>query len=187
MIWKAINNFPGYYISNTGEVKSTKYQGQFKRKSSDGLLNQRTYKSGYKYVNLYKDGHMHSIKVHRLVAQAFLDNPNNLPQVNHKDENKANNDVANLEWCTAKYNMAYNDLQRRNHQKQKRRIKAYNTGETLEFESATDAAIYIAKCGKSKSFKSAICNIVASANKNNRCNYGYYWSWLEESKRNSSQ
>ena len=58
MIWKAINNFPGYYISNTGEVKSTKYQGQFKRKSSDGLLKQRTYKSGYKYVNLYKDGHM---------------------------------------------------------------------------------------------------------------------------------
>ena len=110
MIWKAINNFPGYYISNTGEVKSTKYQGQFKRKSSDGLLKQRTYKSGYKYVNLYKDGHMHSIKVHRLVAQAFLDNPNNLPQVNHKDENKANNDVANLEWCTAKYNMSYNDL-----------------------------------------------------------------------------
>ena len=163
MVWKAINNFPDYYISDAGEVKSTKYQGQLKRINSDG--------------------HMYSVKVHRLVAQAFLDNPDNLPQVNHKDENKANNNVANLEWCTAKYNMSYNDLQNRNHQKQKRRIKAYNTEEALEFESATDAAIYIAKCGKSKSFKSAIGNIVTSANKSNKCYYGYYWSWLEESKR----
>lgn len=183
MVWKAINNFPDYYISDTGEVKSTKYQGQFKRINSAGLLKQRTYKSGYKYVNLYRDGHMYSVKVHRLVAQAFLDNPDNLPQVNHKDENKANNNVANLEWCTAKYNMSYNDLQNRNHQKQKRRIKAYNTEEALEFESATDAAIYIAKCGKSKSFKSAVGNIVTSANKSNKCYYGYYWCWLEESKR----
>ena len=165
MIWKEIDNFPDYQVSDTGEVRSTKYWGQFKRKNSEGLLQQRTYKSGYKYVNLYKEGHMYSVKIHRLVAHAFLPNPNNLPQVNHKDENKSNNDVTNLEWCTAKHNLSYNDLQKRSHQKQKRRIKAYNSS--------------------SKSFNSAISNIVASANKSNRLNYGYYWEWLEESKRKS--
>lgn len=185
MIWKEIDNFPDYQVSDTGEVRSTKYWGQFKRKNSEGLLQQRTYKSGYKYVNLYKEGHMYSVKIHRLVAHAFLPNPNNLPQVNHKDENKSNNDVTNLEWCTAKHNLSYNDLQKRSHQKQKRRIKAYNSSSNLEFGSATDAAIHITKCGLSKSFNSAISNIVASANKGNRLNYGYYWEWLEESKRKS--
>lgn len=76
-------------------------------------------------------------------------------------------------------------MQKRNHQKQKRRIKAYNSDNNIEFESATDAAIHIVKCGLSKSFNSAISNIVASANKDNRLNYGYYWEWLEESKRKS--
>ena len=71
MIWKEIDNFPDYQVSDTGEVRSTKYWGQFKRKSSEGLLQQRTYKSGYKYVNLYKEGHMYSVKIHRLVAHAF--------------------------------------------------------------------------------------------------------------------
>lgn len=128
---------------------------------------------------------MYSVKIHRLVAHAFLPNPNNLPQVNHKDENKSNNDITNLEWCTAKHNLSYNDLQKRSHQKQKRRIKAYNSSSNLEFGSATDAAIHITECGLSKSFNSAISNIVASANKGNRLNYGYYWEWLEESKRKS--
>lgn len=54
MIWKEIENFPGYQVSSTGEVKSTKYWGQFNRINNDGILKQRTYKSGYKYVNLYK-------------------------------------------------------------------------------------------------------------------------------------
>lgn len=115
MIWKDVEGFNGYQVSDTGLVKSNKYWGQFKRRNKGGLLEQRTYYNGYKYVNLYKKGHMYSLKVHRLVAQAFIPNPNNYPQINHKDENRANNNASNLEWCDAKYNLNYNNLQIRQH------------------------------------------------------------------------
>lgn len=62
---------------------------------------------GYVLVALCKEGKQKTFKVHRLVAQAFLDNPNNLPQVNHRDEDKTNNCVNNLEYCDSKYNINY--------------------------------------------------------------------------------
>ena len=64
-------------------------------------------KDGYFVVNLYKNNKLKQHRVNIIVAQAFIPNPNNLPQVNHKDENKQNNRVDNLEWCTAKYNSNY--------------------------------------------------------------------------------
>ena len=69
--------------------------------------------NGYLQVHLTKDGKMKSFKIHRLVAMAFIPNPYNLPQVNHKDEDKYNNHVDNLEWCTQSYNLNYNDGQKR--------------------------------------------------------------------------
>lgn len=186
MIWKEIINFPDYQVSDTGEVKSTKYWGQFKRKNSEGLLSQRTYKSGYKYVNLYRNGHMYSVKVHRLVAQAFIPNPNSYTQINHKDENKSNNHVSNLEWCTSSYNITYNNLPERVHKKQRRKIGAFTVSGDLilEFESVTSASLYILQEGRAKSAKSALCNIVSAAKKDdNILRYGYVWKWLEESKR----
>ena len=69
--------------------------------------------NGYLQVHLTKDGKMKSFKIHRLVAEAFIPNPYNLPQVNHKDEDKYNNHVDNLEWCTQSYNLNYNDGQKR--------------------------------------------------------------------------
>ena len=65
--------------------------------------------NGYKYVNLSKNNKTKTYRVHRLVAKAFIDNPEKLPQINHIDENKSNNQVNNLEWCTAKYNVNYGD------------------------------------------------------------------------------
>lgn len=65
------------------------------------------------FVQLSKDGKSRNYLVHRLVAGAFIDNPNNLPEINHKDENPLNNVVFNLEWCTHKYNMNYNNLGKR--------------------------------------------------------------------------
>lgn len=98
-IWKTINEHPNYQVSNTGKVRSINYRstGQVQELS---ILNGKT---GYKFVILDKK----TCYVHRLVAEAFIDNPNNYPQINHKDENKANNFCENLEWCNEKYNVNY--------------------------------------------------------------------------------
>lgn len=71
------------------------------------FLKPRCDKDGYLIINLHKDNKMKTFKMHRLVAEAFIDNPNNYPQINHKDEDKTNNCIENLEWCSHKYNQNY--------------------------------------------------------------------------------
>lgn len=97
-IWKTIGN-TRYQVSNIGRVRSTDY----KRTGQTKLLSLLNGKTGYKFVILDKK----TCYVHRLVAEAFIPNPDNLPQINHKDENKSNNFVENLEWCSQKYNVNY--------------------------------------------------------------------------------
>ena len=95
-IWKDINGYDGFYrISNLGRVKSARYNRYLKL-----FFN----KKGYARINLNKKGKLKTYRVHRLVAQAFIPNPNNKPQVNHKDGNKRNNCVDNLEWVTNEEN-----------------------------------------------------------------------------------
>lgn len=102
-IYKDIPNYEGLYqISNLGNVKSLQNYGNQKER-----IMKLSIKRGYYEVGLRKNGIKKYYLVHRLVAQTFLDNSNNLPQVNHKDENKLNNYVDNLEWCTASYNNTY--------------------------------------------------------------------------------
>lgn len=102
-IWKDIEGYEGLYqVSDLGNVRSLKFSGGNKVK----LLKQNTNR-GYKQVTLRKNGKMKTCKVHRLVAMAFISNPNNYKEVNHKDENPSNNDVSNLEWCTSEYNKNY--------------------------------------------------------------------------------
>lgn len=99
-IWKHITGYEGLYqVSNMGRIKSLKY-------GKEKILKLGKNKKGYLNVLLHKDMRK-SYRVNRLVAQAFLDNPNNLPEVNHKDEDKTNNRVENLEWCNHKYNSNY--------------------------------------------------------------------------------
>ena len=91
---RAIPNYEGYLASSDGHIFSlhrNKYLTEF------------VYKSGYAYVSIKG----HPRLVHRLIASAFLPNPNKFPQVNHKDENKLNNNLNNLEWCTPGYNVRY--------------------------------------------------------------------------------
>lgn len=95
---KEIEGFPMYEITEDGRVWS-KYRNIY--------LSPSTYKNGYKRVHLRNNGIQKSFFIHRLVAQAFLPNPNNLPCVNHKDENPSNNCLDNLEWCTIEYNSNY--------------------------------------------------------------------------------
>lgn len=97
-VWKQINNFPNYEISNFGRIK---HYGK--------LINTISSLKGYVSVGLYngKNNKGERFLLHRLVAKHFVDNPNNYNIVNHKDENKANNRADNLEWCTTKYNCNY--------------------------------------------------------------------------------
>ena len=100
-IWKDIDGYEGLYqVSNKGHVKSLKW-------GKERILRPVIDRYGYYYIMLYNDSVRKHFKLHRLVAQAFIPNPENKPQVNHKDENKLNNCVNNLEWSTAKENSNY--------------------------------------------------------------------------------
>lgn len=102
-IWKDCLGWEGLYqVSNLGNVRSLHYKSPY-------LMSPATDASGYQRVSFVRPNtkKYKRYAVHRLVAESFIPNPDYLPQVNHKDENKANNHVDNLEWCTAKYNSNY--------------------------------------------------------------------------------
>ena len=145
MEWRPVVGFEGLYeVSNTGEIRSRK-SGHYR------LLKKKHNKvTGYDYVILHNGGPA-TRSVHRLVAMSFLPNPDDLPYVNHKDEDKTNNAASNLEWCTAQYNTDFSK------KKRYKRIAAYSSdGEKIAmFESTTIAANLL---GVSKS---AISNTLA--------------------------
>lgn len=100
-IWKDIKGYEGIYqVSDLGRVRSLKF-------GKERILVGRKDSDGYLRVGLCKDGKEKTCRVHRLVAEAFIPNPDGLPQVNHKDERKSNNVASNLEWCDCKYNINY--------------------------------------------------------------------------------
>ena len=98
--WKAISQFPNYEISNYGRVRRM-------WKNHTKLKKTRLNKYGYEIVHLSKDSINKHCPVHRLVAMAFIPNPDNLPEVNHIDGNKENNCVDNLEWVSRSENMKH--------------------------------------------------------------------------------
>ena len=102
-VWKPIEGFETtYLVNNLGQVKS------IPRINTKGkLIKLYAHKSGYLYCCLSQNGKVFNKRVHILVAKAFIPNPYNLPEVNHKDENKSNNNKDNLEWCTKLYNIQY--------------------------------------------------------------------------------
>ena len=110
--WRPIEGYEGLYeVSNLGRVRSL--DRFYYRLHKGKVLSPTKDRYGYLTVTLNCNGKSKTIKIHRLVAQAFLPNPDNLPQVNHKDEDKTNNNVDNLEWCTAKYNVNFGTRQER--------------------------------------------------------------------------
>lgn len=105
--WRSIEGYLGYEVSNLGNVRSC-LNTQHKITNKWKILSPRLDRRGYLFVNLYDENHnMKSIKIHRIVAMEFIPNPYGYKQINHKDENKLNNKVSNLEWCDAKYNVNY--------------------------------------------------------------------------------
>lgn len=124
IIWKPIPHFEDLYeVSNTGEVRSI--NPRYKNKS---FLKQGTSNKGYKNVCLCKKGVQKTINVHRLVALVFIPNPQNLPCVNHKDENKTNNNVSNLEWCSYYYNNTYGQRLTKSALKRSLPVRCIETG-----------------------------------------------------------
>ena len=148
-IWKSIEGFEGLYeISNIGRVKSIGTYNTCKR----GIMNPMIDPDGYPHVRLYNNGTSKDIAIHRLVAIAFIPNPNKYRYVNHKDENTQNNKVSNLEWCTNSYNLIYS--------KGKKVAQYTREGEFIkEFNCIADASrecnvptTNISKCCKGKRY-----------------------------------
>lgn len=158
--WKKIKGYTHYEVSDLGRVRNTK-TGVFLKPQVQAV--------GYKFVNLYNNGKMRSWYVHRLVALHFIDNPNGWPQINHKDEDKLNNRVENLEWCTCYYNVNYG---RRNSSYWKPVEMLDFDGNVLRrFDSVSKAAEYI------KMFPSSISNAVRGVYKQAG---GYKWRYAKK-------
>ena len=122
--WKSIPGYEGLYeVSNLGRVRSLdryiKYSNGQIRLHKGRILNPSKDTNGYLKVLLKCNTKCKTITVHRLVALTFLPNPDNLPCVNHKDEDKTNNRVENLEWCTQQYNLNYNGVLKKRSQRMK--------------------------------------------------------------------
>lgn len=146
-IFRTIDNCPDFMVSNMGRVKSLKL-------GKEKILSQWVTRRGYMSVPISdKNGYRKQYSVHRLVAQAFIPNPNNLPEVNHKDENKTNNIIwvnednsidynkSNLEWCDRKYNMNYGTTKERIGQGNSKSVIQYSKEGILirKWDSATEA------------------------------------------------
>ena len=116
---KSIKDFPNYLISDKGEIYSL-YKNKF--------LSPKINEYGYLIVSLTNNGIKKSKRVHRLVAEAFIPNPNNLPEVNHKDENKLNNNINNLEWCDRTYNNNYGNHNQKISEAMSKKVLCIETG-----------------------------------------------------------
>ena len=117
-IWRPVVGYEGLYeVSSYGRVRSVdryvKSKSESYRLTKGKVLSGSITKDGYVRCLIKVNGVGRSYFAHRLVAETFIPNPDNLPQINHKDEDKRNNRVDNLEWCTAKYNMNYGSRQER--------------------------------------------------------------------------
>ena len=183
-IWKDIEGYEGLYqVSNKGRVKSL---GNNKTRREKILQPSENHK-GYLRISLYKNGKQKKFLVHRLVAEAFLPNPNNLPQVNHKIddfEHRSDNRVENLEWCTAEYNNNYGThneklseskkgKKHKKHKKHKlkKQILCVETGDI--FDTSQDVIdIMFNRKGDSSAIR-------ANSRGKTKSSYGYHFKYIE--------
>ena len=190
--WRDVKGYEGLYqVSNEGRVKSLERDivlcndGRI-RHQEEKLLRPGVDGKGYLFVVLCKDGKKKTQKVHRLITEAFIPNPLNLPQVNHKDEDKTNNrvfinedgtidqDKSNLEWCTNEYNHNYGTRNQRASERiaeaRSKQVYQYTLDGTLvKIWSSTK------ECGRNgfgQSLISACCNGKRKQHK------GFRWSYV---------
>ena len=195
-IWKAIEGYEGKYeVSNLGRVRSLdRYQQrtdhrsgkQYETFKKGSMITQHQGNNGYMRAKIFdKDGQSKMVLVHRLVAQAFIPNIDNLPEVNHKNEDKTDNRAENLEWCTVGYNNDYGTRQQRVqiNQKQRRAVCMMSLdGEVLrDFPTCLSAARYITgeSSGKSQRVRVTDNNIRRACRLHQHKAYGYRWEFEE--------
>lgn len=169
---KEIKEAPGYFVYEDGRV----YSEKSKKFLSPSLNDNNGH--GYLNIQLYVNGKRIMKKIHRLVAEAFIPNPNNLPCVNHKDENIFNNNVENLEWCNYKYNNNYGTRNERvsnilkQIQPNMKKIRGIDKeGSNFDFISVSEAARFTGDINHRP-------NIVACLNGRQKTAYGYQWLYL---------
>lgn len=160
--WRDIPNYEGLYqVNRIGQIKSLK-TGELRSLQWD--------RNGYRNVRLYKDGKYYTEMVHRLVAEAFIPNPLNLPEINHINEVKHDNHVDNLEWCTREYNMNYGQVGENVSKALSKAILQFSsTGEFIKrWEGARIAARVLGVDSSS---------IIRAANGTRKTAYGCLWKY----------
>lgn len=167
-IWKPVDGFDGYYeVNNLGNVRSVRYNHKGK------MIYSRSVKpfvksNGYLGMVLSKQSYRTNCLIHRLVATAFLDNPSNLPEVNHIDGNKLNNAVSNLEWCSSSDNL-HHAYQTGLKSKEGKAVICVETGEV--FDSVKDANKAM---GVTHYHIADVCN----HKHQHKTACDYHWEWL---------
>lgn len=188
--WKDIAGYEGkYQVSNLGRVCSLDmefdriWKGITQRYHVKGrLLKQKIDRKGYMFVGL-SNGKRHKtsyFRVHQLVARAFIPNPKSLPMINHKDEDKTNNCIWNLEWCNVQYNNTYGTIPQRNSEAHSVAIVQCDLEQNpiQTFKSLTEAATYIGLT------KYAISKCLTGKNKTAG---GYKWKYLNYNDNESNE
>ena len=181
--WRDVKGYEGLYmVSSTGIIKSverTVWNSRgFYKTVSERILKARKNKYGYLHVVLHKDNKAKEYYIHRLVAEAFLPNPDGLSEVNHKDEDKINNCVSNLEWCSHKQNVNYGTRTKRmtesmiNNPKRSKPVIAIDkvSGTTLEFPSINEA---------SRVTGVSLAGIIYCCKGRYKYAGGYFWQYID--------
>jgi hypothetical protein len=170
--WKQIQDFPNYEVSNLGNV----------RNSNTGRILKLTCKGGYMFTGLCQNSNSKTLPVHRLVALAFIDNPENKQQVNHKDKNRGNNIISNLEWSTALENNIHkstNIIQTTNQQVKVWRIDI-NTNEKLQlYDSIYLAAQWIVSNNSELCLDNVKSGISCASRGVYKSSFDYKWAMYE--------
>lgn len=185
--WKSIPDYKEYQVSTLGRVKRLAYYKKVcsggKQYCEERILKPQKRKRGYQAVTLSKNSKVKSFLVHRLVAMVFIPNPDNLPQVNHKDENTSNNCVDNLEWCNQCYNSNYGTSKYRISAKLKNGILSKPVEQyckngmfIMEYPSAIEASRVL---GLNVSGITSCCN---NNKKYSHCG-GYQWKYKGSEKQ----
>ena len=163
-IYKDIEGYENLYqISNLGNVKSL---GNDKKRKEKVLKPFNTTK-GYLQVELFKNGNGKKYFIHRLVAEAFIPNPNNYPIINHKDENPLNNNISNLEWCTSEYNNNYGTHNKKIVESRSKQVMCLETGKIYQSGKQVERQLGFAQG-----------NISLACNGKLKQAYGYTWKFV---------